>query len=211
MNESLVWQSELESRGIVCDPFWNHPDPFEGNFYHAYIAVHPEFSLGVRQTVADMLVAAQEKLPADWQLVLRAGYRPLAVQRALFEAFRQDTAKKHPDWSSAAVLEYARTYVSDPASAISPHCTGGAVDVDVRSKSTDTLIDFGTPINTTSPKSHIDAKDLTPEQTANRKILHDAMLSAGFAPLASEWWHFQYGEQLWAAYYKQESPIYGIL
>lgn len=211
MNESLVWQSELESRGIVCDPFWNHPDPFEGDFYHAYIAVHPEFSLGVRQTVADMLVAGQEKLPPDWQLVLRAGYRPPVVQRALFEAFLQETAQNHPGWSAEAARNYASVYVSNPDNTTPPHCTGGAVDVDVRSKSTGALIDFGTPINTTSPKSHLDAAGLTPKQAVNRKTLHDAMLSVGFAPLASEWWHFQYGEQLWAAHYKQESPIYGIL
>ena len=58
MNEPLVWQPQLEAIGIVCDPFWAHSDPFEGDFYHEYIATHPDFSLAVRQTVASMLVTA---------------------------------------------------------------------------------------------------------------------------------------------------------
>lgn len=207
----MVWQSRLEYAGILCDPFWKHADPFEGNFYHDYITEHPDFTLGLRQTVAEMLVAAQNKLPDTWKIVLRAGYRPPSVQQAIFDAFCDETAQANPKWTTNQVLEHARSYVSDPNVVTPPHCTGGAVDVDILNAATKELIDFGAPINATSPKSHLDATGLTAEQQSNRKKLHDAMLSVGFAPLASEWWHFQYGEKLWADYYGHESPIYDII
>ncbi len=46
---------------------------------------------------------------------------------------------------------------------------------------------------------------LTRQQIANRKILREAMRSAGFTPIESEWWHFN---ALSLARCKQE---YGII
>jgi D-alanyl-D-alanine dipeptidase len=38
--------------------------------------------------------------------------------------------------------------------------------------------------------SHPDYKKLTRVQKKNRKILHYAMIKAGFEGIDSEWWHF---------------------
>ena len=45
----------------------------------------------------------------------------------------------------------------------------------------------------------------------NRMTLLNAMLSAGFAPNPHEWWHYQYGETYWAAFYGHESTLYDLI
>jgi D-alanyl-D-alanine dipeptidase len=43
----------------------------------------------------------------------------------------------------------------------------------------------------------------------NRRLLHNTMTDAGFVNLPSEWWHFDYGDQLWAWANKKDHAIYG--
>ena len=86
---------------------------------------------------------------------------------------------------------------------------GAAVDVMIRDD-TGTTVDMGCEVNQGEDIAWADYAGLTTLQTANRRILRDAMLEAGFAPLGSEWWHFSYGDQIWAAYYEKDYAIYGI-
>jgi D-alanyl-D-alanine dipeptidase len=53
------------------------------------------------------------------------------------------------------------------------------------------------------------AKGLTEEQIANRKILRTAMEKAGFTYYPGEWWHYCYGDQMWAAYMRKKYAVYG--
>jgi hypothetical protein len=39
---------------------------------------------------------------------------------------------------------------------------------------------------------------LTPPQRANRRRLADALTAVGFVNYPEEWWHFSYGDRLWA-------------
>jgi zinc D-Ala-D-Ala dipeptidase len=55
------------------------------------------------------------------------------------------------------------------------------------------------------------APGLTDDQRANRALLHDAMVAAGFAPFYGEWWHFSYGDREWAAFYERPAALYGPL
>lgn len=41
----------------------------------------------------------------------------------------------------------------------------------------------------------------------NRRILYNAMISAGFTNLPSEWWHFDFGDRFWG-YYNNKPAIY---
>ena len=44
-------------------------------------------------------------------------------------------------------------------------------------------------------QSHPDYTDITDKQYANRMILRDAMLSHGFKPIDTEWWHFTLADE----------------
>lgn len=209
--EPLVAAETLVSAGFALEPFWETPGDVEGECYASYIAEHPDFALAVREGTFHCLVRASRALPADWQLVIRAGFRPYEVQLAVLAAFMDESKARHPDWSEAQHLAQARTFVADPRVVCPPHVTGGAVDVDVRSRETGMLIDMGCPPNTDSEISFLHSDLVTSEQYDNRMTLLRAMLTAGFAPNPHEWWHYQYGETYWAAFYGHKATLYDLI
>jgi D-alanyl-D-alanine dipeptidase/L,D-peptidoglycan transpeptidase YkuD (ErfK/YbiS/YcfS/YnhG family) len=72
----------------------------------------------------------------------------------------------------------------------SGHSRGGAVDLTITDASSGLDIDMGSPFDFFGEISHPASKQVTAKQSANRKILRDAMIQAGFAPIRTEWWHF---------------------
>ena len=71
----------------------------------------------------------------------------------------------------------------------SGHTRGSTVDLTLI-KRDGSFVDMGGTFDLFSEISHPDYKKLTGEQKKNRKILHDAMIKAGFKGIDSEWWHF---------------------
>jgi len=210
-NEPLIPQRDIEEVGIVCEPYWHTSDDLEGDTYGLHIDENPDFTLSIRRDVLKRLVGAQKTLPNLWQIVLKAGYRPYGVQVTLLNAFIDKARLDHPDWTEDEVIIHAQKFVSDPQIVCPPHVTGGAVDIDVRDKTTGKMIDFGCPPNTDSELAFLHSDLISKEQYANRMTLLRAMLDAGFAPLASEWWHYQYGETYWAAFYGYKTTKYDLL
>ena len=83
-----------------------------------------------------------------------------------------------------------------------PHSTGAAVDVTLVNGE-GTPLDMGCPIDECSPRAypdHFATASTPPEQQfhQNRLLLRQAMTQAGFCNHRTEWWHFSYGDQLWA-------------
>lgn len=209
--EPLVNEATIIAAGIHVDPFWNTPGNIEGDLQRDYIAAHTEFSLSVRVSVLKRLQQAQQLLPNHWQLTVKAGHRPYEVQLRLLDYVAKDAGIRHPDWNAAQRLEHARTFVADPRLGCPPHTTGGAVDVDVIDTHTNAPVDMGCPPNTDDEISFLFSKEVSREQHDNRMVLLQAMLDAGFAPLAAEWWHYQYGETTWAAFYGHAETLYDVI
>ncbi len=81
-------------------------------------------------------------------------------------------------------------------SARSGHSRGSTVDVSLVDMATGKDVDMGTPFDFFGSESHADyTETLTDRQIANRQILRDAMVSAGFQGIRSEWWHFRLAEE----------------
>ncbi len=198
---------------MLVEPIWEKPiDEIEGPLYQEYIVKNPGYNeVFIRPKAAEMLQNAAASLPKRYRLVIRAGHRPLAVQYKLIEMVKNSYKKDNPHTDEQTALQFARTYVADPAVKNPPHCCGAAVDVDVIDRKTGNLVDFGCPVNTDNEISHLNTDKITQKQQFNRDILHESMLDAGFAPFATEWWHFSYGDQNWANYYKQPNAIYGLI
>ncbi|HMS93545.1 MAG TPA: M15 family metallopeptidase [Candidatus Saccharibacteria bacterium] len=211
IGESFVTSADLRTAGFLLEPFWETAGDLEGDAYRNYIDMHPEFELSVRQGVFERLKVVQDILIDDWQLVLKAGYRPPSVQQDLLAVFQEKSMQDHPDWSDDRHLAHARTFVSDPRLLCPPHTTGGAIDIDVRNHRTGELIDFGCPPNTDDERAFLFSDQLINVQMSNRHTLLRAMLAAGFAPNPHEWWHYQYGETYWAAFYGHKTTLYDIL
>jgi D-alanyl-D-alanine dipeptidase len=48
------------------------------------------------------------------------------------------------------------------------------------------------------------------EARANRRLLHWIMVEHDFAPNPTEWWHFGYGELMWARLSGAPHAFYGL-
>lgn len=210
-NETLVRRDQLETEGLSTQPFWETPGDMEGDTYREYISIHPEFDLTVRMGVFERLKKATRLLPGDWQMVIKAGFRPYAVQLAVLEAFLEQSRQTHPERNETQHLQHARTFVADPSIVCPAHTTGGAVDVDIKNTETGEYIDMGCPPNTDDERAFLHSDLISSVQHKNRMILLDAMLAVGFAPNPHEWWHYQYGETYWAAFYGHKTTLYDIL
>ncbi len=67
---------------------------------------------------------------------------------------------------------------------------------------------FGERANTAYYEDN--ASDADSEARKNRRILYNLMIDTGFTNLPSEWWHFDYGDKLWAYYTGNEGLYTGI-
>ena len=120
------------------------------------------------------------KLRPELRLLAYDCVRPLAVQRAMWRLVRGTPAQ---------------AYVADPARG-SMHNLGCAVDLTLADAGGRPLA-MGTPFDHAGPLSqprlerrHVLAGKLAPEHWANRLLLRQVMVRAGFVPLEIEWWHF---------------------
>ena len=93
-NDPLI---KLETtRKILIEPNWTIPDDWEGKRYADYIAKHPEYDgVYVRSGLATRLEAAAQKLDDKCRLVVRAGHRPIEVQRRILKECAEDYKKNH--------------------------------------------------------------------------------------------------------------------
>jgi D-alanyl-D-alanine dipeptidase len=194
---------------VLVEPCWTIPNDFEGGMYADYIAEHSEYDgVYARSTLVEMLEKAASSLAEPCQLVIRAGHRPIDVQKRLLKECASDYKRDNPGVTDDEALQHARMYVSDPDITLPPHVCGAAFDVEIKNKTTGKCLDFGGTMNDDKEHSFLHYPDLSDEQKANRLILLTAMLDAGFASCKPEWWHYSYGDQIWAWFYGEEQSLY---
>ena len=164
----------------------------------------------VRAGVAERLGAAARALPDDVRLLLVEGWRAPLVQRHYFESYRDGLRRAGLATEPDELDRLASRYVSPPA--LAPHTAGAAVDLTLCTPDGAEL-DLGTPINANPEESdnacYTAATTISAAGMANRAILGEAMLSAGFVNYPTEWWHWSYGDRYWAFQTVAEAAIYG--
>ncbi len=172
----------------------------------------PDSRMFLRKSVADKLLKIQEKL-GEYKFKIWDGFRPRSVQQAIYDKFWKELSEAHPDWDEEKLKMEVGVFVSVPnnPNRIPPHATGATVDltlVDTEGKE----LDMGTSFDHFGPEAaplyfeHNTGNEIVKN---NRKILREAMLSAGFAGDKDEWWHFDYKNQKWAEELGQSEAIYG--
>ena len=170
--------------GIAVDLRYATDDNFVGrNLYGALNCawLHREAATALERTVG-WLHTNQPNL----KLAVLDALRPHRVQIELWD-FLEGTA--------------LRQYLADPARG-SIHSFGMAVDVTLLDANGAEL-DMGTPFDALSILSHpqheaehLQQGLLSEQQLANRHVLYQAMQHGGFVGIASEWWHFDYGDRV---------------
>ncbi|GAB7050193.1 M15 family metallopeptidase [Catenuloplanes indicus] len=164
----------------------------------------------LRSGVVERLLKAQAALPGGLQLLMIEGYRPYDAQLAIFTGYRDQLRGRYPDWSDERVHVETTKFVSPVE--VAPHSTGGAVDLTL-CDSGGHEIDMGTPVDATPDDSNnacfTAAVNISPEAARNRRILSDALTSAGLINYPTEWWHWSYGERYWALMTGKSTTLYG--
>jgi D-alanyl-D-alanine dipeptidase len=190
------------------------PHPYEklGAPYHLSGVDSPYY---LRQEVLERLITTQTQLQSDypgWKILIFDAYRPVEVQQFMVDyTFAEliKTRELKPDLISAeqrqAILKEVYQFWAvpslDPATP-PPHSTGAAIDITLVNH-TGKIVDMGSPIDEISPRSYPNhfAKSyhsIEQKYHQNRQILAAVMISAGFQQHPNEWWHFSYGDQMWA-------------
>ena len=170
---------------------------------------HRYLSPYLRTTVRDMLYKASLNLPEDYKFLIITAYRPFWMQSELYERRVRQMTKKHPFLRIFRPKEFRRIvglYTAPPGG--SSHQDGAAVDLTIIDKYGERL-DMGTTLTDYGERVHTLNDLITSKQRGNRKILHDAMMKAGFINYPLEWWHYCYGNRMWAAYSQKDECFYG--
>jgi D-alanyl-D-alanine dipeptidase len=127
----------------------------------------------------------------NYNLIVFDAVRPLRIQKQMWDEFKMPDKQKIK-------------YLAHPNS-ISLHNYGAAVDVGIISDN-NVLLDMGTSFDffgeLSEPKKEqqflLNGK-LSKQAFANRLVLRDVMMKAGFATITTEWWHFNSTTKILAA------------
>lgn len=190
----------------------------------ARIEPHPYMQLGapygqtsphcLRHGVVVRLLAVhdqlQQRMPG-WRLRVFDAYRPNAVQQFMVTHTYSELRTQQPQLSERDLWDMVYTFWAQPsedAATPPPHSTGAAIDLTLQDAQGREL-DMGTPIDEFSPRAHPDYFADKPEHAdiqRHRMLLRTLMLEQGFAQHTAEWWHFSYGDQLWA-WHQQDASV----
>lgn len=171
--------------------------------------------LFARASVADMLAVANRALAGyGLGLYLFDAYRPLACQIAIWDFFWAKVSTEKQGADAGEIEAVVATYVSDPrgftgedAAHCPLHATGGAVDLMLRDLCTGQLVPLGgrfddiTEISHTCHFEHLLAQGAIAADDArlvNRRLLYWAMVTAGFTNYPFEFWHYDFGNRMYA-------------
>ena len=157
----------------------------------------------VRQGVYNRLLDVAKHLPPEYGLKIMSAHRTISEQTDLWNRKMAETKAKHPNASDTELIAINRRLVAQPHHGFGGHQTGGAVDVTLCDKNGN---DIGLG------KWLCDTPNIAPKkQKKLRHVLKHAMCSAGFVNYPAEWWHFCYGDRMWAAYKKRSKCCYGLV
>lgn len=196
-NEPMV---DLSTLGFIIEPKYFQQ------------GLSPDSKLFLRETTAQKLLKVQSTL-GNLSLKIWDAFRSRNVQNNIYQKYWAELKTAHPDWDGEKLKLEVGKFVSPPyqKDRIPPHATGGAVDL--------TLVDehgnelgMGTEFDFFGPEAEPFFYEIyqdKPDITQNRKILREAMQAEGFTLDEDEWWHFDWGSQIWALKSGKPFAFYG--
>ena len=179
--------------------------------------------LWLRKSVAEKLARVNARAGCvDLELFLFDAWRPRSVQAYFHDVWMpRELQRRDLHLTGAALTAEVERYwaaPSDSADSPAPHATASAVDLTLRWKGGDplwmgSLFDDVTSLAHRDRFERLEAENFSfsdQEACANRRLLHWLMTEEGFAGHPDEWWHFSWGDQMWAALTGAPSAHYGL-
>jgi len=196
-NERLV--------ALSADEFFLEPRYFHAGYSRSDAVL-------ARETIQEKLRSVQHAL-APYRLKVWDAWRPRSVQQNIYDAFWKEVIGKHADWDDDRVAHEVETFctVADDPKRVPPHATGGTVDLTLCTASGDD-VDMGTDFDHLGPEAaslYYEERKENRDIRDHRRLLREAMVAEGFRKDDGEWWHYDYGNQLWAMSEKKPYAISG--
>ena len=160
------------------------PYNFTGNKIQGYKA---PVAYMTKEALEALSIAANDLRQQGYRLLIWDTYRPQKAVNNFVKWINdpEDEGNKtfYPELKKSDLLK--GNYIMEK----SGHTRGSTIDLTII-KRDGSFVDMGGTFDLFSEISHPDYKKLTKEQKNNRKILHNAMIKAGFKEIDSEWWHY---------------------
>ena len=181
-----------KDKSIPVSLMYSRADNFTGEVLYTDLTrayLHPKAAAALAKAQARL-----KQLCPDLSLKVYDAARPMSIQQRMWDKVKN--TKKY-------------FYVSNPARGGGLHNYGMAVDITLCDAKGDTL-DMGTKIDYMGAAAHIDREEalvssgrISRKALENRRLLRQVMRYAGFRPLRTEWWHFNFISRATAKkYYK---------
>ncbi len=205
--------------GIAADCYYAHDrNP-------PYYAVMPGSTrvAWLRRGVAQRLAEINARLGrAGLEIVVLDGWRSRELQAHMHDVWVPAALRQRfPAMSEDEIAERVGLYWAAPTvdpHRPAPHATGAAVDLTLRWRDSLQPLWMGCLFDETSELATPDHFERDGGETVafsdeearrNRRLLYGLMSEAGFACHPGEWWHYSYGDQMWARLTGVETAVYG--
>ncbi len=150
----------------------------------------------IRPDIKQRIEAASLALPDGLCLMIYEAFRSRARQRELWAPVLAEITSAHPDWTSEQHYTETCRWVSPPDGFGSGHQAGAAIDITLATTGREAL-DMGTDMQAFTPLTPT-ASDVPDVARQNRNLLVATLQTQGLINYPDEWWHFSYGDRLWA-------------
>lgn len=183
----------------------------------------------LRQGVAERLAGINHRLgEAGLELLVFDGWRSRELQAHMHDVWVPAALRRRfPAMSEAEIAERVGLYWAAPtvdSQRPAPHATGAAVDLTLRWRDSlqplwmgslfDEASELAAPDHFERPsRGGAGGEDVAfshEEARRNRRLLHAVMNEAGFSVHPGEWWHFSFGDQMWARLTGAPAAVYGL-
>lgn len=216
----------IEEYGIAGQSYYSRPNKVTKTGLKE-VSPQVRVREGIAERLARINHALQESdevaelLGGKVELYVDEGYRSAELQAELYDTLLPRLIRQqNPSWSREQVIVQRDRLIAEPPQdddTPSPHITGAAVDLKLRYATADPgyvpdrLVEMGHVSDTASSAALPDCFEHRRLRTAadkqaqaNRRVFYWIMRGAllgddsGFVVNPGEWWHWSYGDQMWA-------------
>ncbi len=191
--------ADLSKYNFILDP----------KYFQQKLSTESRFFL--REQTAKKLTQVQKNL-GPFRLKIWDAFRSRDTQNNIYQKYWEEIKISHPNLNEEELKLEIGKFVS-PAyqkNRIPPHTTGGTVDLTLVDKN-DNELDMGTEFDFFGPKAQPFYFEIYKDKkiAKNRQIIREAMINEDFTLDEDEWWHFDWGNQMWALKSGKHFAFYG--
>ncbi|RBW55674.1 hypothetical protein DS884_15030 [Tenacibaculum sp. E3R01] len=176
-------------------------------------SISADYMYLVREGILGKIERITKKLDIQNKiLIIRSAWRSFDHQQILWDTKLKLFEKEHPEKSYDEVKEIVSYFIAPPSKSM--HATGGSIDALIYDITKNCVMDFGTNQGydiVLSKKCYPYHPEISEEAKKNRALLIGLFEGEGFVCDPKEYWHFDYGNVIWAIEKEKDFALYGII